>query len=66
MLAQEFFLALDGHTQHHLDALYLCAQSGEEEDGDDYIDKIKKTDKKYIVIDEYTWISNRKLWFTCP
>ena len=43
-----------------LDALYLCAQSGEEEDGADYIDKIKKTDKKYIVIDEYTWISNRK------
>ena len=36
------------------------------EDVADYIDKIKKTDKKYIVIDEYTWSSNRKLWFTCP
>lgn len=43
-----------------LDALYICAQKGEEESISDYIEMLKQTEKKYIVIDEYTWIQDRK------
>lgn len=43
-----------------LDAIYLCAQEAEDECGSDYITILKNTDKRYIVIDEYTWIKDRK------
>lgn len=42
------------------DAVYITAQKGEIEDAADYIDFLKKTDAKYIIIDEYSWIQNRK------
>lgn len=44
----------------NLDACYITAQQGEEETGSDYIEAIKATDKKYIIIDEYSWIKNRE------
>ena len=44
-----------------LDALYLCAQSGEEEDGDDYIDKInKEIEEKRKELDTLIDISNEQ------
>lgn len=41
------------------DTAYLLAQKGDNKTGDDYIDFLKSTDKKIIVIDEYTWIKDR-------
>ncbi len=41
------------------DTVYILAQRGESETSKDYIDFIKKTDKKIIIIDEYSWISDR-------
>ena len=42
------------------DACYITAQQKEEETADDYIDFIRNTDAKYIIIDEYSWINNRE------
>ena len=42
------------------DTLYITAQKGESEIGADYIEIIKHTDKKTIIIDEYSWIKDRK------
>ena len=39
---------------------YITAQKGETEDAADYINFLKNTDAKYIIIDEYSWIKNRK------
>lgn len=44
-----------------LDALYVCAQEGEDCTGNDYVELLKCANEKYIVIDEYTWIKDRKL-----
>lgn len=38
---------------------YLLAQKQDNKTGQDYIEFLKTTDKKYIVIDEYSWIKNR-------
>ena len=43
-----------------LDACYITAQQGESEKGSDYIEAINKTEKKCIVIDEYSWIKDRE------
>ena len=43
-----------------LNACYITAQQKEEETADDYIDFIRNTDAKYIIIDEYSWINNRE------
>ena len=43
------------------DALYVTSQKDETETGKDYVDLLKKTEKKYIIIDEYGWIRNRKV-----
>lgn len=43
----------------NLDACYITAQKEEEETGADYIAFLKETDKRYIVIDEYSWIKDR-------
>ena len=41
-------------------AAYILAQKGDDKTGKDYIDFLKQTDKKYIIIDEYSWIEDRK------
>lgn len=43
-----------------LDACYITAQKGDDVTGADYIEFLKHTDKKYIIIDEYSWIKDRK------
>ena len=43
-----------------LDAIYITAQKEESETGRDYIEILKKTEKKHIIIDEYSWIKDRK------
>lgn len=42
-----------------LDACYIIAQKGEDQTSRDYIDFLKSTDKKFVVIDEYSWIKSR-------
>lgn len=42
-----------------LDACYIISQQNEKETSEDYIEFLKKTEKKYIVIDEYSWIRER-------
>ncbi|MBO5354204.1 MAG: AAA family ATPase [Lachnospiraceae bacterium] len=44
-----------------LDACYITAQQGESEKSSDYIEAIKKTEKKCIIIDEYSWIKDREV-----
>ena len=41
-------------------AVYVLAQAGEDKTGKDYIELLKTTDKKNIIIDEYSWIRDRK------
>ncbi len=41
------------------DVAYILAQEGENESGKDYIDFLKDTKKKIILIDEYSWIRDR-------
>lgn len=41
------------------DGLYLSSERGESETAQDYIDLIKNSPQKVIVIDEYTWIKDR-------
>jgi predicted AAA+ superfamily ATPase len=43
-----------------LDIAYILVQKDEVERGEDYIYYLKSTDKKYIVIDEYSWIKDRE------
>ena len=43
------------------DACYITAQQGETEKGSDYVEAINKTDKKCIIIDEYSWIQDREV-----
>lgn len=43
----------------NFDAVYITAQIDEDVTGRDYINFLKKTKKKYVVIDEYSWIKNR-------
>ncbi|MGN0347891.1 MAG: AAA family ATPase [Lachnospiraceae bacterium] len=45
--------------EHH-DILYLSSQEGESETAEDYINLLRDTDKKTIVIDEYSWIKDRE------
>lgn len=42
------------------DTAYVLAQKGEEKTGQDYIDFLKSTSKKVIIIDEYSWIQEKK------
>lgn len=42
------------------DTCYILCQKGETESGVDYIQVLKNSGKKNIVIDEYTWIKDRK------
>ncbi len=42
------------------DPVYILAQKESEKTGRDYIDFIKNTDKNIILIDEYSWIKDRK------
>ena len=42
------------------DGLYLSSERGESETAQDYIDLIKNSPQKVIVIDEYTWIKDRE------
>ncbi len=42
------------------DILYLLAQKMDGKTGSDYIDILMNTEKEYIVIEEYSWIENRK------
>ena len=42
------------------DALYVTAQKDEVQTVADYVDLLKETDKKYIIIDEYGWIRDRR------
>lgn len=42
------------------DILYLSSQEGETETAEDYIELLKNTDKKIVVIDEYSWIKDRE------
>lgn len=44
-----------------LDACYVSAQIDEPETGADYVSFLKNCGKKYIVIDEYSWIKDRQL-----
>lgn len=41
------------------DTAYILAQKGDDCSGKDYIDFLKSTDKKIIIIDEYSWIKKR-------
>ncbi len=43
-----------------LDPVYFLAQKESEKTGRDYIDFIKNTDKSIILMDEYSWIKDRK------
>jgi len=43
-----------------LDACYVVAQRREKETSEDYIKLLETVDKKYIVIDEYSWVRNRE------
>lgn len=43
-----------------LDACYILAQKGESNTGKDYIELLKNTGEKYIIIDEYSWINDRE------
>lgn len=42
------------------DALYLCAEKGEQASAEDYARLLQEADKKLVILDEYTWIQNRK------
>ena len=42
------------------DIAYVLAQKGDKKTGKDYIDFLENTDKKYVVIDEYSWIEDKK------
>ncbi len=42
------------------DAVYVLTQEREKETSKDYIDFLEKTDKKYIIFDEYSWIKDRE------
>lgn len=42
------------------EACYISAQIGETETGIDYINLIKQTKENIIVLDEYSWITNRE------
>jgi predicted AAA+ superfamily ATPase len=42
------------------DACYIVAQREEDVTGEDYISFLKDCDKRYIVIDEYSWIKDRE------
>lgn len=42
------------------DTTYILAQKGDGKTGRDYIDTIRKTKSKCILIDEYSWIEDRK------
>lgn len=43
------------------DALYVISQKDEAETGRDYIELLKRTEKKYVIIDEYGWIRDRRV-----
>ena len=43
-----------------LDCIYITAQKNESEKGNDYIELLKNTEKKYVIIDEYSWINERE------
>ena len=43
-----------------LDCIYITAQKNENEKGNDYIELLKNTEKKYVIIDEYSWINERE------
>lgn len=43
-----------------LDACYMLAAKNDGKSGSDYIDFLKNTEKKYIIIDEYSWIDDRE------
>ena len=43
-----------------LDVAYVLVQENEEEKGSDYIDFLRNTEKKYVLIDEYSWIKDRE------
>lgn len=45
--------------ENYDDALYITASKNEDETGTDYINLLKNTSEKYIVIDEYSWIKDR-------
>lgn len=42
------------------DALYILAQKGDSATGEDYINILRSTPKKNVIIDEYSWINDRK------
>ena len=42
------------------DVVYVLAQKWDNKTGKDYIDFLRNTDKKIIVIDEYSWIDDRE------
>lgn len=43
----------------NLDCIYITSQINESETGNDYIELLKNTEKKYVIIDEYSWINER-------
>ena len=43
-----------------LDVCYVLAQKGDGKTGADYIEFLRNVDSKYIIIDEYSWISGRE------
>lgn len=43
-----------------LDACYMLPAKNDGKSGSDYIDFLKNTEKKYIIIDEYSWIEDRE------
>lgn len=42
------------------DTLYITAQTGEKETGKDYIEFLRNSPQKNIIIDEYTWIKDNR------
>lgn len=46
-------------ASEELDIAYILAEENDGKTGQDYIDYLKNTDKKYIVLDEYGWIGER-------
>lgn len=42
------------------DTLYVKAQKGEDETGKDYIEFLRNSKEKNIIIDEYTWIKDNR------